>query len=111
MKCWKCGAPQEDVKARKLHFRELCDACSSWQHCCKNCIHYKPGLSNDCDVPDKEFVPDREKYNFCEEFKALGQGPTKKANQEDIEHRLFGNQNPKPPSEKGFDSLFHDDTW
>lgn len=112
MKCWKCGAFQEDPPRGSLSFRATCDKCSSWLHCCKNCQNYKPGLPNDCKIPGTEYIADREAANFCEEFKLLGQGPIKTGDPNEAAKRLFGNDKnneQKPDSPKGrFDSLFHD---
>lgn len=70
----------------------MCDKCSAWLHCCKNCTHYKPGLPNDCDVPGTDYIADREKMNFCEEFHLLGKAPEKKADPKDVMRRLFGDE-------------------
>lgn len=89
MKCWKCSTELPDPPNGKLSFRETCDRCQSWLHCCKNCQFYKPGRANDCLIPGTEYIADREAANYCEEFKLLGKGPEN-----------------KPKSSGGFDSLF-----
>ena len=71
MKCWNCGATLDEPRD-KLSFRAVCDACLANLHCCKNCKFYKPGLSNDCMVPGTDYIADRSKSNFCEEFSAVG---------------------------------------
>lgn len=76
MNCWHCGKELPDIK--KVGFREQCDFCSAWLHVCKNCCNYKPGLPNDCMVPGTDYIADREKFNFCEEFQLLGKPPEKK---------------------------------
>jgi len=90
MKCWKCGATLDDPVNGKLSFRETCDRCHSWLHCCKNCQNYMPGKPNDCAIPGTEFIKDREAMNFCEEFKLLGSGPVKTSDPKDVFKRLFG---------------------
>ncbi len=90
MKCWKCDR-DADV-GEKIGFRAICDHCGSWQHVCVNCHNYHVGKPNDCAIPGTEFVSDREKRNFCEEFglktKEKRSGPTK----EDVARRLFGDE-------------------
>lgn len=94
MKCWKCGAEQEDPPGGKLSFRATCSNCHAWLHCCNNCKNYKPGLPNDCAIPGTELIADREANNFCDEFQLLGQGAASKKDPKDlrkeIEKRLFG---------------------
>lgn len=92
MKCWYCHIDLEDPPNGKIAFRASCDKCGSWLHCCKNCKNYKPGLPNDCAVPGTDYIADREKNNFCEEFQLLtksGGGKTPPS-ASDIERRLFG---------------------
>lgn len=92
MICWKCGKETGEGSLEKLPFRAECPHCRADLHVCKQCKFYQPGKRNDCMIPDTDFVADREKMNYCEEFKAATnltpgkQGPTK----DDIEKRLFG---------------------
>lgn len=91
LKCWYCGAELEELPDKKITFRASCDKCGSWLHCCKNCKNYKPGLPNDCAIPGTDFIADREKNNFCEEFQVLIPKNSKNSpNLKDIEKRLFG---------------------
>lgn len=69
MQCWKCKTNFEDFADGKVPFRSLCYQCSSALHCCRDCHYYKPGMPNDCLVPNTEWVSNREAANFCEEFK------------------------------------------
>lgn len=77
MKCWHCGANQEDFKEGRLSFRAECERCHHWLHCCQNCQFYQPGRSNDCKVPGTDAIKDKSAMNFCEDFKQLGMGPKK----------------------------------
>lgn len=90
MKCWKCGAEQEDPPGGKLSFRATCSVCHAWLHCCRNCKNYKPGLPNDCAIPGTDPISDREANNFCDEFQLLGKAPAAKKDAKEIEKRLFG---------------------
>jgi hypothetical protein len=108
MKCWKCGFETADPPLGKLSFRALCDQCSAWLHCCKNCKNYKPGLPNDCMVPGTEYIPDREACNFCEDFQLLGIGPKQFSDPKKASKKLFKNEDDQQPRPKGFNSLFID---
>jgi len=69
MNCYKCGAqlPAPPIGG-KIDFRAACEKCFADLHCCKNCKFYFPGKPNDCLVPGTDFIADREKNNYCEEF-------------------------------------------
>jgi hypothetical protein len=86
-------------------FRAECEQCTAFLHCCKNCQFYKPGLSNDCQIPDTARVVDREGCNFCEEFSVRGKqqssGDVKSASR-----ALFGDDEESGPSTSSVDSLF-----
>lgn len=110
MKCWKCNLDLEDPPLGKLSFRALCDHCSAWLHCCKNCKNYKPGLPNDCLVPGTEYIADREGSNFCEDFKLLGLGSQKSGDLNRAAQKLFKDEEDHPKLHpKGFTSLFDED--
>lgn len=72
MQCWQCGSKIEVHLGGKTPFRAECDKCSASLHSCLACKFYKPGMKNDCMVPDTEYVSDRKAMNLCEEFKAHG---------------------------------------
>ena len=92
MNCFKCGSSIEIPLGSKVGFRAECEKCRASLHCCAACKYYKPGMKNDCMVPDTEFVSDKEAMNLCEEFSYLG----KKTN-----HTLS-----KEDAKKKFDDLF-----
>ena len=65
-KCHKCAAAlREDYKPG---FKDLCKNCGQPLHCCLNCSLYNEGRHNKCKSPTTEWVGDRQKNNFCEEF-------------------------------------------
>lgn len=112
MNCWKCGAElalssQYAVKGSicKVPFRAACDHCQAPLHCCRNCQHYKRGLPNDCEVPDTEFISDREAANHCEDFLILGKKQSTPSSQE-IAKRLFGDEPEEKKKKDPFDDLF-----
>lgn len=111
MKCWHCGAETSDPFAGKISFRATCDACGAALHCCRNCVFYRPGLPNDCAVPDTDYIADRTASNFCEDFKLLGKGPVSTVDPNEASKRLFGEDSspPKKDPKKRFDALFGDE--
>ncbi len=109
MFCWKCGTSL-NVSEKKLPFRSMCDHCGSWQHVCVNCQHYYSGMPNDCSIPDTEFVADREKANFCEEFSLKDHEENQGVSASDIESLLFGESDSDDLKGKDkFNSLFNDE--
>lgn len=103
MNCWNCGASLNLLG--KVSFRAECEVCYAALHCCRNCVYYKPGLPNDCMVPNTDFIADRTKMNFCEEFKILGKPPEKKIDPKDISKKLFGDDEGNS-GKRSFDDLF-----
>lgn len=88
--CYHCGKPLPPFDRNKVPFRETCSFCGADLHVCKNCRYYSPGRANDCLVPGTEYVADREKFNFCEEYSLLGKKSPEGPSKEDIEKKLFG---------------------
>jgi hypothetical protein len=76
MDCWNCG---KSLSIEKISFRSICDSCGEYLHCCYNCQNFQEGLSNNCKIPGTEYVVDRAKNNFCDEFLALGKSIQKKS--------------------------------
>lgn len=109
MKCWNCGA--ELALLRKISFRETCEQCHASLHCCCNCLYHKPGLPNDCMIPNTESIADRTANNFCDEFKIFGKGPEQKINPNKIAKKLFRDEDrldDEIDPKKRFDNLFGD---
>ncbi|MEK6300901.1 MAG: hypothetical protein AABO41_09285 [Acidobacteriota bacterium] len=71
-----------------------CPHCAADLHCCLNCLHYDPSMSNRCREPQAEWVSDREKANFCDFFT-----PNKSAS-------AGGLNKPATSTRDAFDSLF-----
>lgn len=71
-----------------------CPHCAADIHCCLNCLHYDPSMSNRCREPQAEWVSDREKGNFCDFFT-----PNKSA-------AAGGFAKPGASARDAFDSLF-----
>ncbi len=65
--CGKCGGPLEEGKP---DFRALCPSCGAYLHACINCTFYDTRSHHECRASaTAEFVADKEKFNFCEEFR------------------------------------------
>jgi hypothetical protein len=103
--CFNCQKKLDLPK--KIPFRALCDYCSFYQHCCKNCTFYKPGFPNECKIEGTEPVNDRLQMNFCEDFSLKAQNSYLESSVKEIESKLFGSNQLK--EKKDFNSLFKDE--
>jgi hypothetical protein len=66
MICHSCGT--ERKRAGKITRTEVCSECDADMHCCYNCDNYDESAHNRCREPLADWVPDREKANFCDYF-------------------------------------------
>ncbi len=65
--CWKC---KENIKVSEPVSRSAeCPVCHADLHSCRNCTFYSPGSHYDCHETVDELVKDKEKANFCDNFK------------------------------------------
>lgn len=64
--CWSCNF--EIVLIDKVVRADPCPSCDKDLRCCKNCRFWDPGAHNQCRENLAEYVPDREKANFCASF-------------------------------------------
>ena len=64
--CHKCK--NELFFEVKLQRADTCPHCSVDLHCCKNCEHWDPSAHNQCKEHIAEYIPDREKANYCTFF-------------------------------------------
>lgn len=67
--CWSCHntTEMEDKVGRK----EECPHCLMDMHACKNCQYFDPGCHNQCTETISEYVPDKERANFCGMFRVF----------------------------------------
>ncbi len=64
--CYHCGTTiQFDPPLARS---AVCEKCSSYLHCCRNCRFYDPLAPNECREPQAELVRDKEMANFCDFF-------------------------------------------
>jgi hypothetical protein len=64
--CYNCS--DEIVLIDKVVRADTCPSCDRDLRCCKNCRFWDPGAHNQCRENLTEYVPDREKANFCASF-------------------------------------------
>lgn len=67
-RCHRCHKEVSAVSPLRHH--ELCPYCSTALHSCLNCLYYDEVSPNKCSEPAADWVPDKEKANFCEFFEA-----------------------------------------
>lgn len=65
--CYKCGEPF--LEENEIPQDAVCKRCSSWVHCCANCVHYDEYAHNKCREPKAAYVFDRLGKNQCALFK------------------------------------------
>jgi len=66
VRCHRCGTT---VDGERAGVRAVCEHCSAYLHCCRNCDFYAPGVANDCREPTAERVADKAQGNFCDYFR------------------------------------------
>jgi len=105
MQCYKCKN-KLDFEKKKIGFKQICPFCERDLHVCKNCKYYEVGKPNDCLVPNTEYVSDREKNNFCEEFVFREKlNDTNYKTKKDVSKKLFKDDE-DDDKKTNFDSLF-----
>lgn len=63
MTCHSCrGLIEMEDKVKR---GDTCIHCGSDIRACKNCVYYDPGAHNECRETISEYVPDKERANFC----------------------------------------------
>ena len=66
-RCHHCSAPWPGDKPRPA-WRDTCSRCGAYWHCCLNCRFHDPAAHNQCRIPTTEWVADRRKFNYCDDF-------------------------------------------
>jgi len=66
--CYKCG---ESLEALSLPLSRLdeCPSCTVYLHCCRMCLFFDPGVTEQCTEDDAEGVREKMRANFCDYFK------------------------------------------
>ena len=88
--CWKCKSTVtlEEPVPRVAE----CPVCHADMHSCRNCVFYEPGAHYDCHETVSEMVKDKERANFCGDFK--------------VRREWGGSDGKAQDARKKFDSLF-----
>ena len=64
-----CGGCGRELPPGRIEFRAVCAGCSGWLHTCRHCELFDPKSHHECRASaTAEYVADKEKFNFCEEF-------------------------------------------
>lgn len=64
-----CHACRKELTLKdKPGRKDCCPCCEVELHCCLNCRFYSPGMHNDCQETQAEWVADKERANFCDYF-------------------------------------------
>jgi hypothetical protein len=67
--CHHCNAEWDGGTAkRQPGFKDACEQCGAYLHCCLNCRFYDPKKHNQCHIPTTEYVADKRHMNYCEDF-------------------------------------------
>ena len=61
--CWSCRG--ETLMEDKVTRSDECPHCRNDMRACKNCQYYDPGAHNECAETISEYVPEKERANFC----------------------------------------------
>jgi len=98
MECWKCGTQLRNLLLPFSRYEE-CSTCKADLHVCLACRHYDASLNDGCREDRADFVPDKDKANFCDYFKPHPNAWQKKDDAEARAARarlaeLFGEESP-----------------
>jgi len=113
--CHNCGREWVTQKRVKVPgVKETCEGCGAHLHCCRNCRFHDTSAHNQCAIPNTEWVADREKANFCDQFEwregSENRGSVAGADARRALDALFGDGDLSEPDREptDFDSLFGD---
>ena len=67
--CWSCSEVTE--MHDKVTRGDECPHCRNDMRACKNCQYYSPGSHNECSETISEYIPDKERSNFCGMYRAF----------------------------------------
>ncbi len=75
--CYKCDHVLDLSEETKIYRQDECDKCSAYIHCCKMCVYYDEHSYNECREPIAQRIVDKEKANFCDNYKLRPGGDPK----------------------------------
>lgn len=67
--CHKCNNSLDDYLSSIISRQDSCVKCNSDIRVCKNCTFYEANAHWECKEEITEHVIDKEKANFCDQFK------------------------------------------
>ena len=70
--CWSCQRPLSGADYGR---EDTCLSCGKATRACRNCLHFAPGRTDDCDEPLAETVLDKVRSNFCGFFEPSKAAP------------------------------------
>ena len=71
-----CQACDRGFEVReRVGFREACEGCGADLHVCLNCEFHDPGAHNQCREPQADPVPEKDRANRCDWFRASSRVP------------------------------------
>ena len=76
-KCHACGEVWEGSPGTQPGRNETCAKCGADLHCCFNCGLHDLSAHNQCSSRTTEYVKDKEKHNFCDEFEFTSKAGSK----------------------------------
>ncbi|NIA13537.1 MAG: hypothetical protein GWP08_05605 [Nitrospiraceae bacterium] len=111
-RCHRCG--YEWISTLKQPaVKEICEGCNAYLHCCFNCRFRRPPANNQCEIPNTDWVADRQGCNFCDEFEFkdttadTGEDPRQSAARDSFDALLGGGSEDKTDvGADAFDKLF-----
>lgn len=72
--CHACGTAWDGSPGAQPGRGETCAKCGADLHCCLNCKLYDSSYNHECRSSTTEYVKDKEKLNFCDEFEFKPKG-------------------------------------
>lgn len=114
-RCYRCGS---EWRSEKKHpsFKEYCEQCSAYFHCCTNCHYYDRHAHNGCSISTTDWVSDKEGPNLCDDYSFVDTtGDAGRADEAGSSvnefDTLFGGElsDAEPRKNHDFDSLFGKD--
>lgn len=110
-RCHKCETEWTSDKARP-GFKECCEKCNAYLHGCQNCRFHDRSASNECRIPTTEWVPDKRKFNYCDDFEFADTDKKESSSQKNTVKSTFDSLFDGKLADEGaqeakdFDSLF-----
>ena len=114
IQCWKCGIELKNLLLPFSRYEE-CSVCKADLHVCMTCKNFDSSVSDSCREDKADFILDKDKANFCDNFRANPKAYKKVDNEEARTAReklaeLFGEEFPKEiecpaPTPQSDDSL------